>query len=215
MAFASRIAARTDIFPKTLAQCLSSILDPVNNTIAPTLISAYGLDTTITANSHISTKAVLDLGNDICFALGARLFTRLWSASSVPGTEAFLCHFNCPNPWEGAWKGHATHIQDIAFMLQNYSEFLSDGQQKSAKRFATDIIAFVNGRKPWKGYENNKSEGSMVYYAAMEGSKDESGFVEDEIPDKIGRRDILQKLKSLDILDKVMDAWLMFMAGPQ
>lgn len=214
MAFASRIATRTDIFPKTLVQHLHALLDPIDLTLAPKIVSAYSLNTSIPSNTPESTKSILEFGHDVCFALAARSFTRAWSA---PGTEALLYRFNCPNPWDGPWKGVATHIQDIVFMLLNYRESLAPGQRKSAERFAQDIIAFVAGGKtPWKGYRSGVDEGSMVYFAPMEGEEDESGFVGDEKPGRTGRRDVLLRLgeERGQVWDRIMDAWQMFMAGP-
>lgn len=78
----------------------------------------------------------------MCFAVAAREFAREWS---LAGLEAFLCRFNCPNPWDGAWKGHATHILDLAFLLLNYNQYLSKGQQQAAERFADDVIACARG----------------------------------------------------------------------
>ncbi|KAF9894102.1 hypothetical protein FE257_009075 [Aspergillus nanangensis] len=208
LVFASRLGARTDIFPKTLVQNLSTILDPIDATLTPAIVTAYGLDPSIPANTPESTEKVLELGNDICFTEPSRFFTRAWSGSSVVDTEALLYHFNCPNPWDGPFKGRAIHIQDIAYALLNYQDHLAPGQQQSAARFAEDIIAFTNGRSPW-------ARGAMVYYASVEGEQDESKFVSDVTPEHTGRRDILQSIVSVGLLDKVMDAWQMFMAGPR
>lgn len=212
--FADRFATRTDILPKTLAQYLSTTLDPVGAILAPAIVAAYGIDPSTTSNTPESIERVLDLGNDICFAEAARTFTRTWSGSSVADTEALLYRFNCPNPWDGPWKGHAVHIQDIAYLLLNYQEYLSPGQQQSAERFANDIIAFSNGKRPWAAYQNYFAEESMVYYSSMIGDKDCSTFVLDEALGDTGRRKILQQVVSVGLLDKVMDAWQMFMAGP-
>lgn len=204
-----------DILPKTLESCLSSVFDPIDVTIAPAIVSAYGLKTSATSNTPETTKAVLDFGNDVSFALPARSFTRSWSSSSVPGTAAFLYHFNCPNPWDGPWKGHAIHIQDIAFVFQNYKDHLSLGQQQSGERFARDIITFVNGDDPWPAYENGVKPGSMVYYAPTEGDKDESKFIPDETSEHTGRNYILQNLLTAALFDKLADAWQLFMQSPR
>jgi len=204
--------------PKTLAQNLAAVLDPIDPTLAPAILSGYGLDTSATTNTPQVIKPVLDLATDICFALGATAFARTWSSPGTLeqlGTEAFLARFNVPNPWDGPWKGHATHILDIAFVLQNYREQLSPGQQKSADLLTKHVIAFVNGGSPWAAYKSGTEEGAMVYYAPEQSQEDESRFVPDEAPGRTGRRHVLQKLMKQDVFDKVMEAWEALMKGPQ
>ncbi|OQE42964.1 hypothetical protein PENCOP_c003G00472 [Penicillium coprophilum] len=214
MALAPRLGARTDIFPQRLVKYLSTAFENGDQGIAPAIAAAYNLDPSTTYNTPESTENVLNFGNDVCFAAAAQSFTRAWSSSSVPGTEALQYHFNCPNPWDGPWKGHATHILDIAFVLQNYAESLSNGQRRSAEQFAADVITFVNGKKPWAEYQVGAAEGSMIYDAPMEGGQNLSGFVACETPEKTGRRYALQALVKPELFDQLMDVWQMFMAGP-
>ncbi|KAK1777632.1 Alpha/Beta hydrolase protein [Copromyces sp. CBS 386.78] len=167
-AYAPRVAARSDVLPHTLARYIAEALDPIDPKLSPVII--YNA----TVNTLESTKAVLDLATDICFALGARAFARAWSQK--PGAEAFLYRFNVPNPWDGPWKGHATHILDIALALQNYREHLGLGQQNQ-------------GRDSRETCED-----------------DESRYVPTEDPQQTGRRVILQDLLDEEGLDKVMTA---------
>lgn len=204
-----------DFFPRTLEQCLSRTLDRLDPGLTPAIVSAYGFDTTASSNTAKTTKPVLDLGNDITFAIPVTAFAQAWLASSVPDTKAFVYHFNCPNPWDGPWKGHASHVLDIAFALQNYREYLSPGQRLCAEKFACDIIHFVHGADPWDAWGNGGEAASMVYFAPIEGKKDESRSVSGEDLEQTGRRDVLQKLATGEVLDRIMDAWQMFMAGPK
>ncbi|KAL1870084.1 hypothetical protein Plec18167_007602 [Paecilomyces lecythidis] len=185
--------------------------------IAPTLISAYALDTNAVSNTLQTTLPILNFGNDIMFSLPARAFARAWSHSRSPvkGTESFLCHFNCPNPWDGRWKGYATHVLDLNFVLQNFREDLSRGQRESAERYARDIIAFVHGESPWDAYEVDARPGSTVYYAPVDGEQDGSRFVPDEESESTGRRDIFQKVVGEALFDELVDVWQLFMAGPR
>lgn len=184
------------------------MLKPTDTGTAAAIITAYGLDPSSIANTQNSTERVLNFGNDICFAVAARDFTRAWS---LAGLEAFLYRFNCSNPWNGAWKGYATHILDIAFLLLNYTEFLSQGQQQSAEQFAKDIIIFVHGGKPWAAY-HERTQGSMVYNAPAEGDLDRSEYVGRETPQRTGRRDALERVEEAGLLDRLMDGWQLFMA---
>ncbi|KAK4199004.1 putative carboxylesterase [Triangularia verruculosa] len=211
-AYGPRVGARQDILPRTLATFLATTLDPVDPALAPTIVSGYGLDTAATVNSQESLKACLDLATGICFGLGARTFVRSWSQA---GLEAFLYHFNVPNPWDGPWKGYAAHILDIAFVLQNYQEKLPAGQQKAAKKQTEDAISFIYGEVPWPAYKIGAQEGAMVYFAREQSSEDESRYVPGEITEETGRRDILQKIMTQEVFDKVMDAWDLFMKGPK
>ena len=215
MAFSFRVAGRTDILPKTLVDCLKKTFDPINPQMAKDIVAAYGLDCSAESNTKENLQPILHYGNDVMFALPAREFTRAWSASDVPGTEALLCHFNAPNPWDGPWKGHASHIQDLAFVLLNSQGTLSVGQRLCAERYAKDIISFVNGGTPWPAYEKDVKEGAMVYFAPIEGDEDKSEFVPGEIPQRTKRRNHLLKIVGEELLDKLAEAWQLFMAGPK
>lgn len=169
------------------------------------------------------------MATDICFALAARAFVRAWSGAATAadtndddnssgdgegGREAFLYRFNVPNPWPGPWKGHATHILDIVFLLQNYREKLAVGQRKTGERMAREVVAFVSGRRSWPAYGMGGKEGAMVYYAAEDAEEDGSGYVENEGLGGTGRRDVLQRVMGQEIWDQVMSAWEGFMKGP-
>ncbi|KAK4207424.1 putative carboxylesterase [Rhypophila decipiens] len=212
-AYGPRFLLRRDMLPKTLATNLAASLDPIDPTLAQSIISSYELDTSTTSNTPESMKPVLDLATDICFSLGARAFASAWSESDVPNTEAFLARFNVPNPWDGPFKGQASHILDIAFALQNYREFLpAPGQRDAADLLTGHIVEFVNGGSPWPAY--NKS-GAMVYYApAEDGAQDQSGYVPNEEGERTGRRQILQQLMKQEVFDRVMEAWEATMKGP-
>ncbi|KAL3464916.1 Alpha/Beta hydrolase protein [Aspergillus heterothallicus] len=213
MALAPRLAARTDILAKTLIDSVSTVFADVDPTAMPALAAAYGFDSALTFNTPESKQSVLNFGNDICFAAAAQSFAKAWGAPTNPDTEALLYRFNCPNPWEGPWKGHATHILDIAFVLLNYIEHLPDGQRLCSERFARDIIAFVNGERPWAEYKPGSAEGSMVYDAPMEGGQEQSRFVKNEAAKETGRRYLLQELVKPEHFDKLMQSWQLFMAA--
>lgn len=206
-----RIAARTDNFPRTLETCLQSVFDPIDSNITPSILSAYELDTFDISNSPKTIEAIAKFGNDVMFALPTEAFAR--GLASVPGTETFLYHFECPNPWDGRWKGHATHVLDLIFALKNYNDYLSPGQRQCAQKLGKDLIVFVNGANPWPMY-HSQEPGAMIYSAAINDVQDSSQF----IPNKTlqtGRRDALEKILSPDLFDKLVVAWQKFMDGPQ
>ncbi|KAH6698495.1 Alpha/Beta hydrolase protein [Leptodontidium sp. MPI-SDFR-AT-0119] len=214
MVWGMRIAGRPDPFPKTLQHYLSMVFDPIDPSITPTLVKAYGLDVTVTSNSRETTLPVLNLGNDITYAEPTRRAVRAWSKIGMPDSEPFYYTFNCPNPWDGLWKGFAGHVMDLTFLLQNYNEYLAPGQKKVAERMARDFITFIQGDEPWEASRGGENLGAMVYFADAEGDEDKSMFVPDGAPEKTGRRKVLQELLTAGHLDKLLDAWNMFMRGP-
>lgn len=81
-----------------------------------------------------------------------RFSTDLWYQAPAYGiAERFrdrtsVLHFNEPNPWKGPFQGESTHILDVAFLFQNYNEYLPKEQRNTAVCFGRDIISFANGR---------------------------------------------------------------------
>ncbi|KAL3494854.1 Alpha/Beta hydrolase protein [Aspergillus germanicus] len=69
-------------------------------------------------------------------------------AQSWPG-PVHAYYFNEGNPWDGPYKGQASHLLHQAFLLQNYRELLDDGQQAVAAVFAEDVFRFCHGIRPW------------------------------------------------------------------
>lgn len=140
---------------------------------------------------------------DIAFLAPALTYARSWSS------RAYLYFFNEPNPWAGPWKGKATHILDVAFLFQNYNDFLEPGQRKAAEKFAEDVVLFMNGTEPWKPYG---AESGARVYGQSEGDEMEVGYmdVEDE---KSGRRSTIFEVARIVGLDAISGAFDSFLAG--
>ncbi|KAK6222286.1 hypothetical protein LQW54_000986 [Pestalotiopsis sp. IQ-011] len=75
---------------------------------------------------------------------------------------SYMYAFNEPNPWDGMFKGEASHILDVAFIFQNYNEHLGETQRASAVTFGQDVIKFTSGEAPWKSFSPGQ-HGSAVY----------------------------------------------------
>ncbi|ETS80066.1 hypothetical protein PFICI_07595 [Pestalotiopsis fici W106-1] len=75
---------------------------------------------------------------------------------------SYVYAFNEPNPWDGLFKGEASHILDVVFIFQNYNEYLSETQRVSAVSFGQDVIMFANGEAPWKSFSPGQ-HGTAVY----------------------------------------------------
>lgn len=63
--------------------------------------------------------------------------------------DAYVYYFNEGNPWDGPWKNRASHILDLAYLFQNFREFLTPTQQAVGLAFAEDIFKFCHGISPW------------------------------------------------------------------
>ncbi|KAJ9288700.1 hypothetical protein DTO021C3_3729 [Paecilomyces variotii] len=86
---------------------------------------------------------VINFSNDISFFAPVLTFVKGWEGN------AYVYYFNEGNPWEGPWKGRASHIVDLAYFFQNYREFLTPAQQAVATALAEDLFKFCHGVAPW------------------------------------------------------------------
>jgi carboxylesterase type B len=165
--------------------------------LAEKLFDAYGLKPE-TADEE-AFERVLTVANDLNFYLPTLSLAQNLSGA---GCKTYMYRFNEPNPWEGAWKGHATHILDITFLLQNFNEFLSEEQRGVAEGFAKDVISFVNGRQPWEEWKQAKVLGPEGKVEVVE-----------DLPEKVGRRDIMLNLGREVGVDTINEAFDAFMKG--
>jgi carboxylesterase type B len=172
---------------------------------AKTLLQAYGI--TPNLPDQIALHSILAFGTDIEFFAPAISLAKGWRGN------AYVYHFNEPNPWDGEWKGEATHILDVAFLFQNYNEFLPPSQKDMAVKFASDFIQFVNGEAPWAVFETD-NQGAMVYGPSLERiSAVWSSYVEGKPKQQSGRTSTIFKLGEGIPLDELSAAWGDFLAG--
>ena len=146
---------------------------------------------------------ILKFSNDISFFAPVIAFAQGW-----PG-KAYVYHFNEPNPWDGEWKGEAGHVLDVAYLFQNYNEFLDEAQRQVAVSFAGDFIKFVNGKSAWTSFETKK--GAQVYGPSGKGFTAE--FVEGIATEKLGRRNTIYELADHLGLDGLAGVWSAFFTG--
>ena len=216
--YVGRLATRSDVLPKTLHECLSSTLGKVEPKTALEISRVYNLATDVSVNSFASTRSCLEFGHDVLFLLGNQCWAEAWHDFPTWGTEAYMYHFNCPNPWEGQWKGTSCHCQDVAFITLNFNDFLSPGQRAAAKRFAHGICVFVHGEAPWPAFGKpgpGQKAPAMVYDAGVDSSKDDCRIVSDADVRKKGRRPYLKQLVKREHYETLLEAWNMFVAGPK
>ncbi|GMF67025.1 unnamed protein product [Aspergillus oryzae] len=133
--------------PNLKETCAEKFTTAMNNVlpsqpdVAQRILSEYGISRGMSDDEAL--PAVLDYINDICFFAPVLTLTRGWRGNS------HVYYFNEGNPWEGPWKGRATHILDVAYLTQNFQEFMTPSQQRVATAFAEDFFKFCHGIHPW------------------------------------------------------------------
>lgn len=206
------LAHRTDNLAASLRSCLRAEF-PDRPDRVKAVLDAYGID-----ESNTDVFPVLHFINDISFAYPAKVTAQAWAgAGSRLGTRSFLTHFNMPNPWPGAWQGHATHSLDLAILLGNYNEFLGEGQRATSERMARDLLALAYGEEPFPPFSAGQDGTARVYYAGKESDKDESLLANESDRIAIGRRGILEDTFAgqPEVLDTLLAVFGLFLQGPR
>lgn len=108
---------------------------------AQQILESYSITTDMPDEEAFS--AILNYSNDISFFVPVLSFAQGW-----PG-KAYVYYFNEGNPWEGPCKDQASHILDVAYLFQNFREFMTPAQQSVATAFAGDVFKFCHGVAPW------------------------------------------------------------------
>ncbi|KAJ6027340.1 hypothetical protein N7499_000895 [Penicillium canescens] len=108
---------------------------------AQEIFERYGLEKTM--SDEVAFPAVLNFVNDVVALAPVVAFARTWQGN------LYAYYFNERNPWEGPWEGQASHILDLAYLFQNYREYLTEEQQAVAEAFAEDFLKFCHGVSPW------------------------------------------------------------------
>ncbi|ROW07249.1 hypothetical protein VMCG_03797 [Cytospora schulzeri] len=203
---------RTDNLASTLKNCLAAAL-PDESARVKAIVDAYGIDA-----SNTDRLPVVHFVNDILFAQGTKATAQAWAGAGTKlGTKSYLTHFNMPNPWSGEWQGHATHALDLAILLGNYNEFLSEGQRACSEKMADDLLAFAYGKEPFPPYSGAPDGTSTVYYAGVSSEKDESKVVNESDRAGTGRRRILEDVAAgqPEVLDNLLKAVALLLQGPR
>ncbi|KAK1585060.1 Alpha/Beta hydrolase protein [Colletotrichum navitas] len=141
---------------------------------------------------------ILQFASDLVFRASAELY-----AKSFHG-DSYLLEFAERNPWDGVFKGHSTHVLDVAFLFQNYNEHLGEEQRQTAEAFAADVIDFVHGEAPWRRLQD--TAGRMIYeHGTRTYREDGAGS---------GKYDHVLSLGEEIGLDSLLKAWETFLFSP-
>ncbi|RAL15753.1 putative carboxylesterase [Aspergillus homomorphus CBS 101889] len=121
-------------------KALAAVL-PSQPEVSEQILAEYGIATEM--NDGEAFLAILDFLNDVWMYAPTLASAQGWKG------RAFVYYFNEGNPWDGAWKGRAGHILDLAYLFQNFREYLSPAQQKVGVAMAEDLLKFCHGSEPW------------------------------------------------------------------
>ena len=196
----SRLMGRKKGIAAALCSTISKGLEDMPE-IAEKLLSAYGLTPDLDDDEGFF--KVLQVANDLNFYLP----TLGMAQGFAKDVKTYVYRFNEPNPWDGPWKGHATHALDIAFLLQNFNDYLDEKQKAVAEQFGRDVLAFMWGDSPWEAWEDGKKVAKVL------GPEGKMEVVED-VPAKVGRRSIMLELAEQVGFDRLNKVWNGFMAPP-
>ncbi|KAJ5643447.1 uncharacterized protein N7484_005954 [Penicillium longicatenatum] len=145
--------------------------------------------------------SALTYANDISFHAPALSYALGWAGN------AYVYYFNEGNPWDGPWKGRANHILDVAYLFQNFNDFMSPEQAAVGSAFAEDIFKFCYGVAPWPATSNqiDSAPSARIYGPSDQGTI--TGVSQQLFGDNTLRRRILFDCASevsLDDLAKVL-----------
>jgi len=163
------------------------------------LLADYGISSA--KDDQAAYFAILELGNDICFYLPEETFARNW-----PG-PTYVYHLNEANPWDGPFKGHCTHILDVALLFKNFDAHLDASARAVGEKLGDSIIDFVSGHAPWQATTKVKPVAWVLGGDAKTGS-----LVEDK-PEKVGRRWTIFEYKDTMGWDTLHEAFIAFLGG--
>jgi carboxylesterase type B len=178
--------------------------ESVNKTLGDNgkkVLQAYDITSDLSDDEGL--YRILQFCTDISFFAPAIALAKGW-----PG-NAHVYHFNEPNPWDGAWKGEAGHVLDVAYLFQNYNDFLDEAQRQVAVQFAGDFIKFMNGKVGWPAF--GAKEGAQVYGPSGKGFT--SDYVEGVAASASGRKNTVYELAKDIGLDNLAGAWGAFLTG--
>ncbi|UPL03134.1 hypothetical protein LCI18_014068 [Fusarium solani-melongenae] len=136
LALGPRVAGIGAAFSESLDNSLADIPDAKEK-----ILTRYGIKEQDDDAEVI--QRILNFAHDAIFYVPAVALAKAWSG------PAYVYHFNEPNPWDGPWKGRASHLTDIGFIFHNFDGYMTDAQRAVGARYASDLIEFANGNAPW------------------------------------------------------------------
>lgn len=118
-----------------------------------------------------------------------------------------MYHLNEPNPWDGPFKGHSTHIFDVALLFKNFDHELDDPARTVGQAFGDNIIKFINNEKPWQATTAERPV-ALVY-----GGQAGPGELVEDKPENVGRRETIFEFRTTIGFDTLHEAFTAFLGG--
>lgn len=188
------LKARVLDHPQVLERLQAACSKHLTESDTQRLLAAYKLNSQL--SSEQQRNALLRLASELRFHDPVRRAYKGWKTSAPP-RPAFRYHFHIPNPFDGNFNNIASHELDVAFLLQQFNDQLSEQNQRVAQGMADHFLKYTHG-EPWAG------QGKLVVFAS-EGVLE----VDEEEYDRKyrdGRGAVLDGIDG-DRLWKVADMW--------
>lgn len=178
---------------------------------AESILDTYGFNSPALASpaedDDAAFKEYLHFVNDVGYYAATVSFARGW-----PESKLYTFAFNEPNPWDGLYKGEATHVLDVVFLFQNYNDKLSVAQKKAAEGWGLDFARFIAGQAPWPAYSRDKKN-MKVFGPSVEGTEAVSKVISDNESEESGRRISILEIGKATGFDALAGAIVRFQMG--
>jgi carboxylesterase type B len=188
--YKARILDHPQVLDRLKAACENYLSDAETER----LLTAYELSKSNSPERRENLLRVLV--SELRFYLPTRAVYKGWRSTSPPRL-ASKYHFHTPNPFEGIWKGLASHELDVTYLLQNFNDLLDEKNRKIAEDMADHFIEYANG-------EGWAREGKSIMFDG-DGTIEVDEAVYDELY-RGGRGDILENI-GMKRLWKVSEMW--------
>ncbi|KAF2502672.1 carboxylesteras-like protein [Lophium mytilinum] len=177
-----------------------------NSTATSAILEAYQIRTDTSDDDALN--SILQFASDITFYAPAITIAAYWP--STRNSKSYLFHFNEPNPWDGLYKGKASHVLDVAYLFQNFAKHLTDDQKAVGRALGSDFIEFVNGGSPWQPVSAGKMC-ARVY--GPSDAKETAKLVDSSDTVESGRNRKIHDLASLVGCDALAEVYIKFFQG--
>ncbi|EXJ69314.1 uncharacterized protein A1O5_07350 [Cladophialophora psammophila CBS 110553] len=192
-ALAHRVQGIASAFEESLKRSI-----PQQGKAIDSLLSAYHISSS--TSDRAAYLSILELGNDIAFYIPEETFARRF-----PGTT-YVYHLNEPNPWDGPFKGFASHLFDVALLFRNYDAQLPLHAIEVGHAFGDGLIKFANSQAPWQASSQSKP------VAWVFGGEAGTSELREDFPEKVDRRNAIFEFKDTPGWDALHMAWTEFIA---
>lgn len=152
--------------------------------------------------------SITDFMSDIIFHAPVLAFASGWRGN------AYVYHFNEGNPWDGQWKDRANHILDVAYLFQNFREYLGPEENGVSVAFAEDLFKFCHGVVEWPAVTSGEISAGFsarVYGPSHQGAI--AGITNVPFGQESRRRGILFDPTLNISLDQVANVFSIFQSG--